>query len=213
MKEDKLINNMKILYGTTNRAKLKLMRDATAPLNIDIICLDDLEQSHPEIVENGKNPLENAEIKARAYYKSFSMPVFSCDSGLYFDGLDEALQPGTYVRRVNGRELTDEEMLVYYSKLARENRNKLIARYRNAIFLIFDENTCFSSMDISIASEPFILTSVPHEKREKGFPLDSLSLHIETGKYYYDLTERTTLHDNMNIGLGKFFENALSKFS
>ena len=46
------MNNMKILYGTANRAKLNLMKNVTAPLNVDVICLDDLEQSLPEIVEN-----------------------------------------------------------------------------------------------------------------------------------------------------------------
>ncbi len=46
------MNNEKILYGTANRAKLNLMRNVTAPLNIDIICLDDLKQPLPEIVEN-----------------------------------------------------------------------------------------------------------------------------------------------------------------
>ena len=35
------------------------------------------------IAERAKT--NNAKIKAEAYYKAFSMPVFSCDSGLYFD--------------------------------------------------------------------------------------------------------------------------------
>ena len=53
------------------------------------------------INENGKTPLENAEIKAKAYYEAFQMPVFSCDSGLYFDELQEEEQPGLHVRRIN----------------------------------------------------------------------------------------------------------------
>lgn len=40
-----------------------------------------------------------------------------------------------------------------------------------------------------MASEPFIITSKPHGKRIKGFPLDSLSIDIRTGKYYYDLED------------------------
>ena len=40
----------------------------------------------------------------KAYFEAFHMPVFSCDSGLYFDELSEEEQPGIHVRRVGGRE-------------------------------------------------------------------------------------------------------------
>ena len=68
---------MKILYGTTNKAKLQAMKNAVEPLGIELIGLCDLECEHPIINENGTTPLENAEIKARAYYAAFHMPVFS----------------------------------------------------------------------------------------------------------------------------------------
>lgn len=85
---------MKILYGTTNKGKLQAMEKSVKPLNIELIGLNDLNCELPSINENGRTPLENAEIKARAYYEAFHMPVFSCDSGLYFDELDEEEQPG-----------------------------------------------------------------------------------------------------------------------
>lgn len=41
---------------------------------------------------------------------------------------------------------------------------------------------------MSIATEPFILGPKPYPKqRVEGFPLDSLSIDIATGKDYYDL--------------------------
>lgn len=134
---------MKILYGTTNQAKFLSMARITESLGIELISLRDLNQPLPEIDETGNDPLENAEIKAKAYYEAFSMPVFSCDSGLYFDGLEESMQPGTHTRRVNGRELTDEEMIEYYSDLAKQYGGSLIGRYRNAICFIAGEKSCF----------------------------------------------------------------------
>ena len=116
---------MKILYGTTNRAKLQAMNKSVEGLEIELLGLNDLERELPVINENGKNPLENAEIKARAYYDAFHMPVFSCDSGLYFDELKEEDQPGIYVRRVNGRELSDDEMIEYYASIAEKNGGKM----------------------------------------------------------------------------------------
>lgn len=96
---------MKILFGTTNKGKLKAMEDAVKPLNIELIGLNELGSVLPYINENGNTPLENAEIKAKVYYDIFGIPVFSCDSGLYFDELQEEEQPGIHVRRINGKEL------------------------------------------------------------------------------------------------------------
>lgn len=48
-----------------------------------------------------------------------------------------------------------------------------------------NENHHYSSMDMSMATEPFILVAEPHAKRVDGFPLDSLSIDIGTGKGFY----------------------------
>lgn len=201
---------MKILYGTTNQAKLESMRRITKSLGVEIIGLNELERPLPFIEESGKNPLENAEIKARIYYETFSMPVFSCDSGLYFDDVEDSFQPGTRIRRVNGKELTDEEMIEYYADLARKNNDELIGRYRNAICFIVDDSMIFRSMDEALATEPFMIVSVPHEKRNPGFPLDSLSVDISTGEYYYDLKDKTVDKSAIDEGFQMFFRKAFS---
>lgn len=90
-------------------------------------------------------------------------------------------------KSVGGKYFTDEEMLEYYSGLAKKYGD-LKARYRNGICLVLDEEHIYESMDESMASEFFLLTSIPHSRiLHKGFPLDSLSVDIETGKYFYDL--------------------------
>lgn len=198
-----------LLYATTNKAKFSAMERAVKPLGINIIGLDDLDCKNPIINETGKTPLENAQIKARAYYESFHMPVFSCDSGLYFDELEERMQPGVHVRRVDGRELSDDEMIQYYSSLAKQYGGKLTGRYRNAICLILSESMAYSSMDISLAGKPFALVSTPHKKRVKGFPLDSLSKDIISGEYYYDLSSRD-VSTSMEQGFKMFFAKVIS---
>ena len=202
---------MKILYGTTNQAKLDSMRRITESLGIEIIGLKELNQTLLCIDESGRNPLENAKIKAEAYYKAFSMPVFSCDSGLYFDELEDDKQPGTHIRRVNGKELSDEEMIDYYADIAKQYNNQLIGRYCNAIYLIIDENNCFSSMDEALSTEPFKIVHEAHAKRVKGFPLDSISVDIATGKYYYDLEEKSVDQSAVEQGFRAFFEQVLKE--
>ena len=201
---------MKILYGTTNKGKLQAMKTALESFDIELIGLRDIDCELPNINENGKTPLENAEIKAKAYYEAFRMPVFSCDSGLYFDELQEEEQPGLHVRRINGKELTDDEMIAYYASLAERHGGRITGRYRNAIYFILDEEHYYSSMDMSIATEPFILVAEPHEKRVEGFPLDSLSIDIETGKYYYDL-EVKDVSTSVDDGVRRFFSSIFRK--
>ncbi len=200
---------MKILYGTTNQAKLNFMNRIVKPLGIELVGLYDFDQPIPKADETGSNPLENAIIKARIYYEAYKMPVFSCDSGLYFDGVEDALQPGTHIRRVNGKELSDEEMIVYYSNFAKQFNNQLLARYKNAISFIYDDQAIFNSMDASLMTEPFLIIDKPHSKRVKGFPLDALSVDCSTNRYYYDLENEAVYKSEIDQGLIDFFKTAI----
>lgn len=197
---------MKILYGTGNPAKLDSMRRRLSGLDMEILGLGDMDGEAPIVKEEGTTPLENARQKALAYYEAFGIPVFSCDSGLYFEGVPEDIQPGVHVRTVNGKCLTDEEMREYYGGLARKYGD-LKARYRNAICLVLDKRQIYEAMDESLASEPFLITSVPHSGiMHTGFPLDSLSVDIRTGKYYYDLDEGRTDKVAVEDGFLLFFQ-------
>lgn len=195
---------MKLLFGTGNPAKLEAMQRRLERLGIALIGLKDVKQPIPQIEEDGASPLENAEKKARGYYKAFGMPVFSCDSGLYFEGVPEELQPGVHVRTINGKCLTDEEMLAHYIGLVQKYGN-LTARYRNAICLILDEEHIYKAMDDSMASMPFIITSKPHKNRKPGFPIDSISIDIQTGKYFYDLPQQNLDQMAVEDGFLEFF--------
>lgn len=205
---------MRLLYGTGNPAKLEAMKKRLKELDIEIIGLKDLDpkvfKNIPDIPEEGRNPLENARQKAQTYYREFGIPVFSCDSGLYIKELPDKLQPGVHVRTICGKYLTDEEMLAYYSGLAKHYGN-LTARYQNAICLVLNENKIFESMEDSLASEPFLITSKPHPIRKKGFPLDSLSLELETGMYYFDKEPDRLDKVAVENGFLEFFKQCLSE--
>ena len=206
-------NKMKLLYGTGNLAKLSAMRNRLEQLDIELIGLNDLRAEGkiiPEVIEDGNTPLENARLKAMAYYEAFQIPVFSCDSGLYFDNVPDEVQPGVHVRNVNGKCLSDDEMIDYYSGLVKVYGN-LVARYRNAICFVMDDAHIYEAMEPSMESEKFILTDKPHSTvRKEGFPLDSISLDIKTNKYYYDLPEDKLEQVAVEDGFLEFFKNILN---
>ena len=203
---------MKLLYGTSNLAKLDTMNSRLGQLGIELIGLNDLKEKGygiPDVLENGDTPLENARLKAMAYYKAFGMPVFSCDSGLYFDNVPDEVQPGVHVRNVKGKCLSDEEMMAYYAGLVKKYGN-LVARYKNAICYVMDEEHIYEAMEPSMESEKFILTDKPHSAiRKKGFPLDSMSIDRKTNKYYYDLPKVKLEQVAVEDGFLMFFKKVL----
>lgn len=204
---------MKLLYGTGNPAKLAVMKTRLQNLGIELIGLSDLKEEGmtiPQVDEDGETPLENARQKAMAYYKVFKMPVFSCDSGLYFDHVPDEVQPGVHVRNINGKCLSDEEMIEYYAGLVRQY-GKLTARYKNAICFVMDEDHIYEAMEQSMESEPFILTDIPHSTiRKEGFPLDSMSINRKTNQYFYDLPSDQLNQIIVEDGFLQFFKKVLN---
>jgi len=198
----------KILYGTTNDAKVKQMKEMLNGMEIEIIGLNDIKKKIPKIIEDGETPLENAKKKAETYFQEFKIPVFSCDSGLYFEGVKDIDQPGVNVRRVKGRELSDEEMIEHYSEIAKKNGGEIISRYENAICLKTDKNTSFDYQGPEISASKFIISEKPYDKKIKGFPLDSLSKNITTNKYYLEEKESDEQENRMKEGVRKFFKES-----
>ena len=58
---------MKLLFATTNKSKIDRFKDKLKKYNIELLSLDSFEKL--DVEENGKTAIENALIKARAYYK------------------------------------------------------------------------------------------------------------------------------------------------
>lgn len=199
-----------LLYGTGNPAKLASMRRNLSGIGIRIIGLSDMQMPPPDVPENGATPLENARQKALAYYRHYGVPVFSCDSGLYFDGLPNEVQPGVHVRNINGKRLSDEEMTEYYRSLAEQHGGKLTAAYLNAVCLVLSENEIFEHMGRDISGNSFCIVDKPHEKAVPGYPLDRISVGAKSGKYFYDMSpDEYLLEEKFSDGFRRFFTNAL----
>ena len=97
---------IKVLFATGNETKAKRFSKGLQEKGIRVISLKDITTER-EVEENGKDAIENALIKARAYSKIINIPVFAMDDNLYLENVPKEKQPGMYVRRVNGKRLND----------------------------------------------------------------------------------------------------------
>jgi len=208
---------MKLIYATKNKAKFDHMVEMLEGLDIELISLLDIKGGieMPEPKEEGRNPLENAEEKAQHYFKYLKQPLFSCDSGLFIKEATDEEQPGVMVRRPfghKGERLDDNGMINYYSSMAEKYGGKITAYYKNAVCLILDykQIICYDGHDIDDVE--FYIVSKPHVVRKEGFPIDSLSMHPGTGKYYFDLNPEDFEEDNhIKRGFREFFKRVLER--
>lgn len=176
----------KVLFATKNKSKVNRFREKLLENDIELISLSDINLDI-DVNENGKTAIENALIKARVYFKETHIPTMGMDDNLYLEGVPEDKQPGVFVRRVNGKTLTDEEMIKHYISLVNEygKDGKLECKYIYGLAIINSngkENTYTWSKD------NFYMVNTPSNTINEGYPLNSISKYKSIDKYFTDIT-------------------------
>lgn len=179
-----------ILLATKNPAKIKRYKNGLLNRGIKLLTLDDIKVNL-EIQEDGQDALENALIKVRNYYQETGITVMAIDDNLFLENVPMEKQPGSFVRRVNKKRLSDLEMLEYYINLVKEygTDGKLNAYWLYGLALIKDG----LEFTYTWKSADFYLVDTKSETIETGYPLNSISLNKKLGKYFTDLTESDKL--------------------
>ena len=189
---------MEILIATKNEAKIKKYSTMLNVLGIEYKTLKDF-CDNIEVEETGSTPKENSMIKAKAYYEAFNMPVLVDDSGMILDKLASDKQPGVFVRRHDGKELTDEEIIKLYSKEIEDVGGKTTGAFIIAITIIDENGNIYT--DETRHDRLFI--SKPCEERNSGYPMNSLIYDEETSTYL------AQVYEGKNIYKGNSFEKDL----
>lgn len=175
---------MKVLFATTNPAKVKKYSGKLKENGIDVLTLKDID-INLNVEENGKNAIENAYIKAKAYYEATNIISIGMDNNLFIEELPEEKQPGTHVRRINGKELNDEEMIEYYTNLVKQYGGKLTAKWVYGMVVYNGRE----AKQYTWNKSHFYFVDTPCEIRNPGYPLDSISIMPEYNKYFVELTK------------------------
>lgn len=174
----------KIVFATGNPTKAKRFSKGLLNYDIKVISLKDLDIKL-DVNEDGKTAIENALIKARACYKITKMPTIGMDDSLYLENVPKDLQPGLFVRRVNGKSLTDEEMIEHYINLVKNYgiNGKLNCKWVYGLALINEkgeENT------YSWYKDNFYMVETASDKINPGYPLNTISKYKNIDKYFTD---------------------------
>lgn len=192
---------MKLLYATGNNSKVYNMRRRLENIPIEIITPKELGIKI-DVIEDGKTVVENSIKKAQAYYEETKIPTIAGDSALYIDGIPSNKQPGLFVRRVNGKLLSDDEMIEYYTELIKSIGGKSTAYYITGLALITEQGM----FTTEISEDKVILSSTISNGNHHGNPLDVMTIDPVSQKFYTDMT------DDDFKSLGYIFDKECIKF-
>lgn len=200
--------NKRIVFGTSNQAKVDHLLKQFAILPVDIVCAPALGIT-VRVEEDGMTPEDNARKKACAYCAESGLPAFSLDSGLVIDRFPQEKQPGPFVRRIPGkpRGATDEEMVAYYVAELEHVGGESDATWQFAIALSTGQDTVYSRTVLTHTT----FTAQASKTIMPGAPLNSIQIDEETGKYYSELTltEREHIYQKRATELVEFLREHL----
>jgi inosine/xanthosine triphosphate pyrophosphatase family protein len=176
---------VRILFGTANAGKVKLIRGFLAGLPVEVLSPADLGICLM-VVEDGLTPAENACKKALAYQAAAAgLPTFAIDAGLTIAAFPADKQPGVLVRRVfgSGKEPTDNEILDYYRRELAAVGGTSPGTWQVAVAVVD------SASKVALHGYTFevLFTSQACEMVLEGSPLSSLMQDPATRKYYAEM--------------------------
>ncbi|MBU3978076.1 non-canonical purine NTP pyrophosphatase [Patescibacteria group bacterium] len=170
----------KLLIATTNKGKIKELREFLSDLPLQLLTLKDIGETS-DVEEKGQTYEENSRIKALFYSKKSGLPAISDDGGLEIIALDGA--PGVHSRRWLGYKATDEELIKHLSKVAKSlPDNKRDAYFRTVISLALpDGKTRSVSGEVK-----GVIAKKPLKNILKGYPYRSFFFLPEINKFYHE---------------------------
>ncbi|MFL5806272.1 MAG: non-canonical purine NTP pyrophosphatase, partial [Roseiflexaceae bacterium] len=174
-----------LVIGTSNPAKKQMIRSALLPLGLVVRGADDY-CIVLEVEEDGATAQANARKKSLAYAKALGRPVLSMDNALYLRGLADAEQPGIHTGRIGGqpRRATDQELLAHYAALIERLGGRIDGHWEFAVCFATEDRQVFEKTIIS--SRTFV--GKPSRMMIPGYPLESLQIEPEGGKYISEMT-------------------------
>ena len=199
---------IEVFFATMNKDKIIKMKNRLKDLDIKIITPYD-RNIKIEIEENGKNVIENATLKAKAYFDKVKIPTIATDSSLYVEKFD--VQPGLFVKRINGVSLDDDNLEAYYINQLNKVGGKSNAFYVTGIVLVQDENI----NSIEIKEDNFTFTSKKCEDKRNFDTLSRLEYDEKIKKYFCQLNENEMQERGYRFDkeVRKFIKNNLIKLN
>ena len=176
--------NKHLFLGTTNVFKISVVKAAIQGLSIELLTPTALNLAL-QVAENGQTTLQNAELKAKAYFEQVKLPTLAIDGGLWVEKFSAEQQPGAWVKRPRGgvENASDEEVLELYLRELQKVGGESLCTWEGSLALAVPGGRLFSST----FSFQTLLTTKVRGKALSGVALAPITLDPATGRYHSEL--------------------------
>lgn len=187
---------MKTIFATTNKGKLKEMKEILTEVNLEII---DIEQAgiESDIEEDGETFRQNALKKARVVYEQTKLPAIADDSGLCINSLEGA--PGIKTARWAGENASGIDLVNY--TLEKMKNIKERSAFFKTVAVFIDENGVERTFTGEIHGK---IAETPKGKLNPKLPYDVIFIPEEKNKTFAQVSSE---EKNGVSHRGKAFKN------
>ena len=193
----------KILIGTKNPAKIKMVKDAfPKALNIEFVSLDNFPNIDDSNLVEGDDFRENARRKSEFYFKKTGLPTISTDHILWVEKYQENNGFIVHIRKLanpNSPRATDQEVGEWVENFVKQNGESKSAFHYAVSFT--DKG---GTIDFVTKQNEYILQSEKSPKKNEGYVFDRYLKDIETGEL--------RVEQQFQKGFGRFNEFVNNEF-
>jgi len=186
----------RIILATANKDKVREFQRILDKYNIEI----EPAPYSIKVVETGRNFIENAIIKAKAYYEAFSIPTLSDDSGLEIDILGKA--PGIFSAGFSESGNYKDNINRVIKQLSGIPQEKFTARFICAVCFIDKNGILYIAQE---SCEGYIIKEI---RGDNGFGYDPIFYYPKLEKTFGELaSEIKDKVSHRGKALRKLFDN------
>lgn len=156
---------MKILLATNNAGKVERFKKLLSHVdrNMEVYTPKEVGLEIIDVEETGKTLLENAELKARAYWGKIDMPILANDTGFWVEGDGFVAAPKrTALEGMSEHALTPEALskkqLEFWKSVATKHGGKVDAAWIETFVALYPDGTLKSAesrRDILLTDQEF----------------------------------------------------------
>ena len=181
---DRDLDSKKILIGTRNSAKVKMIKSCFAGIaGIEFVSLDDIPPIDDSALVEGDDFKKNARRKSEFYFKKTGIPTIATDHILWIEKWPENKDFMVHMRKhanPKSPRATDEEVIVFLKNFLKKVGGESKANFHYAISYT-DETGTF--VDDEVPANYILQDKEQAKNYWSGYPTEALLKDAETGVF------------------------------
>ncbi|MES2087410.1 MAG: leucine--tRNA ligase [Patescibacteria group bacterium] len=207
---DRDLDNKKILIGTRNPAKVKMIKTCLAGVaGIELLSLDDVPPVDDSSLIEGDDFKENARMKSEFYFKKTGFPTIATDNIFWIEKWPENNGVMVHMRKhanPNSERATDEEVIEFLKNFLKTVGGSSPANFHYATSFTDEAG----SMVEEVVPSDYILQDEQTKNYWPGYPTEAFLKDAQTGVFKSDQSDEVRYKKVISLFHEKFVSRMLA---